>query len=113
MSDYRYPHEDARINLGPCLYEVECLDLSDFGFPGLSFSGHLHIEIDSSLGDDDWYLECATAAGPNGSHKLYALKDKKSAEPSFEHDMFSAIERAVLADKRLCDFIYDMCKEHA
>lgn len=63
---------------GSCVYEVEGLDLSEFGLPGLSFTGELHIEPDAYTGNEDWYIaEATTTVGGrihsyNGNDPVFA-----------------------------------------
>lgn len=110
MPDYRYTDKNFETRLAPCVYSVEDLDLSDFGLPGLSFTGDLHIDIDDSSGDDEWYIESATACAESLGHRYVTYSFKSVTQ--LERDIFRAIELAVCADKNLCDLIRDECKEH-
>lgn len=95
-------------SLGPCVFAVEYLDLTDYGLPGLSFTGDLHIDIDQSSGEDEWYIECATAA-TGGAYHVYSYKSSNPLDCA----IFRAIDMAVSKDSHLCDCIRDECKEHA
>lgn len=108
MPDYRYTHKEFETELSPCVYSIEDLDLTEFGFPGLSFTGDLNIDIDDSSGEYEWYIESATA--PVGDR--YVTYSVKSIT-QFERDIFRAIEQAVCKDKNLCDLINEAAREEA
>lgn len=96
--------------LEACVYPLEDLDLSPYGLPGMVFNGELQIEIDHSSGDDEWYIDCATASKPDGTYHTYGYD--KPAE-ILDGLVFRVIEKAVWSDRHLCDLIRDACKEHA
>lgn len=108
MPDYRYTCNIAPDELGPCVYPVEDLDLSAHGLPGIVFTGDLHIDIDNSSGDDEWYIEYASAELPDGSYKVY-----KYTSNLVDAAVFDAIVKAACADQHRCDCIRDECREHA
>lgn len=78
-----------------CTFEVQDLDLSDRGFPGLSFSGVLHIERDEY---DCWYIDQATAVNPhNGKEVSY----KPHHLAPFNRALYAAIEAAAVNDRSI------------
>jgi len=81
---------------GPCAYEIDDLALDAGGLPGLTFSGTLSIEPDDTLENEDWYIFCAWADGTTYRDGI----------------IFSAIVKAVAADRNLCDFIGEFSREH-
>jgi hypothetical protein len=91
-----------------CSYEVEALDLTAFGFPGMSFTGEVHIEPDYTLDDEEWYIESATAFYEDGETSMIY---RSRSENDVDRVIFSAIRAAVLADRRLCDRIDDKAME--
>lgn len=88
--------DDRAPTYGAHVYTVEALDLSAHGMPGFAFTGDLHIEPDDTPGVLDWWIDDIVALGG------FPLQP----EP------YECIRRAVMADKRLCDFITDACIEH-
>lgn len=91
-------------------YEVEALDLTAFGFPGLSFTGEIHIEPDHTLDNEDWYIESATAFYADGETTIIY---RHRSEDVVNRTIFHAIRAAVLADQRLCGRIDDAAREQA
>ena len=87
---------------GACVYEVEQLDLSEFGLPGLSFTGELHVEPDPHTGCEDWYISEATTTVAGRTH-AYAGKSA----------VFQAILKAVRDNDFLCSDILYVSREHA
>lgn len=89
-------------------YEVEALDLTAFGFPGLSFTGTLSIEPDYTLDNEEWYIEAASAFYADGKTSIvYSMR----CEDTVNRAIFCAVRAAVLADRRLCDRIDDAAVE--
>ncbi len=87
---------------GSCVYEVEGLDLSEFGLPGLSFTGELHIEPDPYTGDEDWYISEATTTVGNRIHSY-----------SGNNPVFLAIIKAVNDNAFTRSDILYFSREHA
>lgn len=89
---------------GACTYEMEDLDLTAGGFPGLIFWGTLDIEPDDD--QEDWFLREAYALNEkSGVYTIY--NDKTNAV------IFEAISKSIFADKQLCLHIGAHAKEHA
>jgi hypothetical protein len=91
--------------MGAHVYEVEDLDLTAHGFPGLTFAGTLQIDPDDTPGVTDWHISEAYALQPDG--RTYTVYDAKR-HPA----IFTAICAAVLTDKRRCDRITEASYEH-
>lgn len=101
---------DKTPKCGSCTYEVEQLDLTDFGFPGISFTGELGIEPDDTLENEDWYVYEAYATNPDG--RSYTVFRYNSLHP-FHRDLYQAIVKAVAADNNLRDYITDKSRASA
>jgi hypothetical protein len=99
------PDEKTRA-MGAHTYRVDELDLTAHGFPGLTFSGWLAIEIDMSCGADcaDWYIE--HAQGGDGDATRYYLPGKD------KDPIGAAIADAVTNDPVLCQDITSDCYLH-
>lgn len=81
---------------GPCVYEMEDLDLSEGGLPGLVFWGTLDIEpTDDGL---DWFIERATAL--NNSSGVYTVYDEKHNAAIF-HAIVKAVNATPCAYKHI------------
>jgi hypothetical protein len=93
--------DTAAKSLASCVYPVEELCL-DAALAGVMFNGELQIEIDA-IDEDDWYIEYVTATNAKGVTQDYL--------PG--HPIFEAVNAVVLADRKLCDAIYQSCVEHA
>ena len=90
--------------MGAHVFEVEYVDLSAHGYPGMSFSGWIDIEVDNNA--PEWFIESAHAVDPCSQHKrahFYAPNDNA---------LGTAIKNAVLHDARLCELIEDACYYH-
>lgn len=98
-------HTLKAFKCGPCIFEIEDLDLTASGFPGLSFAGDLSIEPDDSLDNEDWYIEAAHATNSDG--KTFTIYNGRT-HPA----LFSAICEAVITDRDLCDIITETAREH-
>lgn len=91
-------------------YEIEGLDLTADGFPGLSFSGTLWIEPDYTLNNEEWYIESASAFYADGKTSIvYNMR----SEDTVNRSIFCAVRAAVLADDDLCSRISDAALEDA
>jgi len=91
---------------GSYIHTIEDLDLTDFGMPGIVFNGELHIEADTSIQCEDWYLD--RAIGFNADGKVVG-----SYSESRHPTIFAAITKAVYKDDKLCDIILETSREHA
>ena len=90
--------------MGEHEYEVEGLDLSEQGYPGLSFTGMLDIGVDNSI--PEWYVRGAYApdmSDPQQNYREYKPQDGAIG---------AAIVEAVYQDERLSAFITDACYYH-
>lgn len=103
MSYYAKPFSSEAI-YGACTYEIEDLDLTAGGLPGLVFWGTLDVEAQDE--GADWFLERATAFNEQSS--VYTIYDGET-----NAEIFEAIRKAVYADKSLCVHIGAHAKEHA
>ena len=90
--------DTADRELAACVYPVEELCL-DAVLAGVMFNGELQIEIE----DNDWYIDSVTATNAKGVTQAYR----------FGHPICEAVIAAVMADRKLCDAIYQSCVEHA
>ena len=91
--------------MGAHVFEVEYVDLSEHGYPGLSFSGWIDVEVDNSDAPE-WFIDGAHAVDPHDPRKgarHYLPGDKA---------LGTAIKEAVLHDARLCELIEDACYYH-
>lgn len=88
--------DDRATRYGAHVFSVENIDLSDYGMPGFSFTGDLHIEPDDTPGVLDWCIAdiCALSG---------------CAVTTFQGFV---VRKAVMADKRLCEWITEACIEH-
>jgi len=102
MSYYNLPFAKTA-RYGSCTYEIEDLDLSDGGFPGLVFWGTL--DIDAENDHEDWSISRATAL--NSKTGKYTIYDVGS-NPA----IFTAIVDAIYADKPLCVNIGAHSRDH-
>ena len=93
---------DAREKtMGGHVYNVEGgVDLTAFGFPGLTFEGDVDIEIDAD--GAGWYVESAHARDARGNIYRYGMR-----EPLGE-----AIAEALYADTFHSQHILDACWYH-
>ena len=93
---------DAREKtMGGHVYNVEGgVDLTAFGFPGLTFEGDVDIEIDAD--GAGWYVESAHARDTQGNIYRYGMR-----EPLGE-----AIAEAIYADAFHSQHILDACWYH-
>jgi hypothetical protein len=93
---------DAREKtMGGHVYNVEGgVDLTAFGFPGLTFEGDVDIEIDAD--GAGWYVESAHARDARGNIYRYGMR-----EPLGE-----AIAEAIYADTCHSQHILDACWYH-
>ena len=91
---------DAREKtMGAHVYNVEGgVDLTAFGFPGLTFEGDVDVEIDGH----DWYVESVHARDARGNIHRYAVN-----QPLGE-----AIAEAIYADTFHSQLILDACWYH-
>ncbi len=89
-------------------YEVEGIDLTAFGFPGMSFTGEIHVEPDYTLDNEEWFIESATAFYEDGKTTIIY---RHRSEDAVNRAIFHAVRAAVLADRRLCDRIDDAARE--
>jgi hypothetical protein len=90
--------DTADKTLAPCVYPVDELCL-DAVLAGVMFNGELQIEIE----DNDWYIESVTATNAKGVTQVYGSG----------HPICVAVIAVVMADRKLCDSIYESCVEHA
>ena len=91
--------------MGAHVFEVEYVDLSEHGYPGLSFSGWIDVEVDNSDAPT-WFIGGAHATDPTdpkGGVERYAPNDNA---------LGTAIAMAVNDDARLCELIEDACYYH-
>ena len=87
---------------GSCDFEIDDLDLTSVGFPGLSFTGSVSIEPDESVGGTEWYIDRIYALNADGcSHTRYSV----NSPISFHRGLAEAIEKAVVKDKDYFDLI--------
>lgn len=91
---------------GSYIETIEDLDLTDFGLPGIVFNGELHIEADTSIQCEDWYIDKAIGFNADGK-TIGGYSDTKN------QIIFVAIKKAVLANHKLCDWIAETSREHA
>lgn len=110
MPDYRYTSNVSTPKCGSCVYVIEHLDLTDFGFPGLSFSGDLAIEPDDTLNNEDWYIQEVYATNPG---RINYITFRYNSLNPFHRDLYQAIVKAVAADEDLRDRITDASRENA
>jgi hypothetical protein len=91
---------------GSYIHTIEDLDLTNFGLPGMTFNGDLHIEADTAMHCEDWYLDRAIG---------FNLDDKTigSYSDTLNPVIFAAISKAVYKDDKLCDIIWETSREHA
>ena len=97
------PDVTAR-RMGAHTYEIEELDLSAHGWPGLSFSGLLRIEPDPDA-EGEWYVDAVTSAKGAFIYVAPHQRDLRGA------DIARAIVAAVQADEYWRDCITDASYE--
>jgi hypothetical protein len=87
--------------MGAHVYNVEDLDLTAWGFPGVTFAGSVDIDIE---GDDDdaWYVGAVHALDGQGKIHEYEL----------HRGIGEAIVAALYADARHSQLIEDACWYH-
>jgi hypothetical protein len=93
---------NTKVRYGACIYEVEELDLTAGGFPGLMFRGTLHIEPDED--EEDWSMSEAFAL--NDQSGVYTIYNDKTNVVIFE-----AISKSIFANKKLCAHIDEYSRE--
>lgn len=91
---------------GSYIHTIEDLDLTNFGLPGMTFSGELHIEADTSMHCEDWYVDYAIGYNADG-------KEVGSYSQTLNGSIFAAITKAVYKNDKLCDMIWETSREHA
>jgi hypothetical protein len=82
-----YGSYDTSSECGACVVNIENLDLTPGGLPGISFTGTLEIEPDASVYNEDWYIYRATALAVNGTYVVYS--------PNKNSEIFQALCDAV------------------
>ena len=91
---------DARAKrMGAHVYNVEDLDLTAWGFPGVTFAGSVGIDIDD---DDAWYVDAVHAL--DGQGKIHEYETYQG--------IGEAIAAALYADAHHSQLIEDACWYH-
>lgn len=88
--------------MGAHVFEIEYVDLSEQGYPGLTFSGWIDIGVDNDV--PEWFIEAAHATDPKNP--------KQPCHYDMKEGLGAAIKEAVLYDARLCELIEDACYYH-
>jgi hypothetical protein len=95
------PYTFSTKRMGAHVYHVEDLDLSAWGFPGVTFEGDVDIDIE---GDDDdaWYIGAVHALDGGGRVHQYDT----------HQGVGEAVVAALYADTRHSQLIEDACWYH-
>jgi hypothetical protein len=91
---------------GSYIETIEDLDLTNYGLPGMTFNGELHIEADTSIQCEYWYID--RALGFNADGKVIGTYSE-----TMNVMIFKAITEAVYKNLKLCDIITENSREHA
>lgn len=102
MTSYYSEPPDARPTrrMGAHVFHVECVDLTAQGFPGLTFEGHVDVEVENA--SETWFISSAHALDAHGRTHRYAPNTP----------LGEAIVEAIYADERLSELITDACWYH-
>jgi hypothetical protein len=100
-----YGSYDTSSECGACVVNVENIDLTPGGLPGISFTGTLEIEPDASVYNEDWYIHCATALAANGTYVVYS--------PNKNTEIFQALCDTVSKNSAVRRMIDNVSVSHA
>jgi hypothetical protein len=100
-----YGSYDTSSECGACVVNVENLDLTPGGLPGISFTGTLEIEPDHYVNNEDWYIDRATAEAADGRYVIYSS--------SKNIDIFQAICDTVSKNSAVRRMIDNVSVSHA